>query len=77
LCDAEVITRVHRGYIKRILDVKRTTTSNVIYGETGCFPLSINRKQRVVKYWLNLNKLTVYNMPYNECESGCRRLETC
>ena len=44
LCDAEVIERVHRCYIKRILNVKRTTTSNAIYGETGRFPLIINRK---------------------------------
>ena len=44
LCDAEVIERVHRCYIKWILNVKRTTTSNAIYGETGRFPLIINRK---------------------------------
>ena len=73
---AEVIERVHRCYIKRILNVKRTTTSNAIYGETVRFPLIINRKIRVVKYWLKLNNLTancilkaVYNMLYNECEN--------
>ena len=43
LCVAEVIERVHRCYIKRILNVKRTTTSNAIYGETGRFPMVINR----------------------------------
>ena len=44
LCDAIVIERVHRCYITWILNVKRTTTSNAIYGETGRFPLIINRK---------------------------------
>ena len=43
LCDAEVIERVHRCYIKWILNVKRTTTSYAIYGETGRFPMVINR----------------------------------
>ena len=57
LCDAEVIECVHWCYIKQILSVKHTTTSNAIYRETGCFPLLINRKIRVVKYWLKLNPL--------------------
>ena len=41
------------------------------------FPTDYQQEIRVVKYWLKLNNLTansmlkaVYNMLYNECESG-------
>ena len=59
LCDAEVIERVHRCNIKRILNVKRTTTSSAIYGETGRFPLIINRKY----VWWNIGKNWITWLP--------------
>ena len=50
--------RVHRKYLKRILCVKMSTNNAALYGETGRFPLFIDRYSyvRIIKYWLKIVK---------------------
>ena len=52
---AENIERVHRKFMKWLLNVKMSTTSSAVYGELGRFPLYIDREIRIVKYFLKLH----------------------
>ena len=52
---AENIERVHRKFCKRLLNVKTNTNSLANLSELGRYPLIINRKIRIIKYWLKLH----------------------
>ena len=41
-------------FLKRILGVKNTTSTNMIYYELGRYPLIIKRKLRIFRYWLKI-----------------------
>ena len=41
-------------FLKRILGVKRSTSNDLVYCETGRIPLSTNRQFIMLKYWLKL-----------------------
>jgi hypothetical protein len=74
---AETIERVHRKYLKRILNVKMSTNTLALYGETGRYPLIISRKIKIIKYWFKLiNSYSTNTILYatyitllNDCES--------
>ena len=51
---SEVIERLHRKFLRKLLNVKTTTSNSGIYGEFGRFPLHINIKCRKVKYFIKL-----------------------
>ena len=53
---AHDIEKVHMNFCKRILSVKRSATNVVILSELGRTPLCIDRKIRILKYWLKLLK---------------------
>ena len=42
------------NYCKSILGVKRTTPNCAVRGELGQFPLSIDRKIKIIKYWYKI-----------------------
>ena len=48
------IERVHLKYCKYVLSVKKTTPSVAVYGELGELPLLVKRKERILKYWINI-----------------------
>jgi len=50
----EIIERVQLKFLKHILHVKNSTPNNIIYGETGVFPVSVDIKTRAVAYWSNI-----------------------
>ena len=52
---AENIERVYRKFCKRLLNVKTNTNSLTILSELGRYPLIINKKIRIIKYWLKLH----------------------
>ena len=56
---AHDIENVHVNFCKRILSVKRSAT-NVILSELGRTPLCIDRKIRILKYWLKLLKTKTF-----------------
>ena len=51
---SEVIERLHRKFLRKLLNVKTTTSNSGIYGEFGRYPLYINIKCRIVKYFIKL-----------------------
>ena len=54
LCKADPIERFHLSFLKSVLNVKTSTPTCFVYGELGIFPLIIERKIRVIKYWLKI-----------------------
>ena len=51
---ANNIERIHTQYSKRILQVKRCTQNDYVYGVLDRFNLAFNRYIRIVKYWLKI-----------------------
>lgn len=41
-------------FCKWILKVKRSTCNEIVYGELGRWPLIVERKVRIIKYWLKI-----------------------
>ena len=53
---AEKCNRVHRKFLKIVLDVKMSNYTVALYGETGRFSTFVERYVRIVKYWLKIVK---------------------
>lgn len=72
------LERIHLKFLKRILSVKRNTSSMSVYGELGRYPLYISRYVRIIKYWFkvansdNIIVQKVYNESVIVCEKGYR-----
>ena len=56
LHNASEIEKLLIGFCRNVLTEKKSTVNMMIYSELGRFPLLINRKISVVKYWLRLLK---------------------
>ena len=48
------IEKLHTYYCKKVLGVKRSTCSNLVYFELGRLPLCVNRKLKIIRYWAKL-----------------------
>ena len=48
------MSKYYIGFLKKVLRVKQSTNSCVVYAETGCFPLSLYIQRALVKYWLKV-----------------------
>lgn len=74
--NAECLERLHRKFLKRLLNVKMSTCNAAVYVETGRFPLHVNWKMRIVKYWLKIVKSencileNIYKKLLFDCENG-------
>ena len=70
------IERLHLNFCKKVLLVKRSTSSMAVYGETGRFPLFVNRYARIIKYWLklinteNIILKTMYDILVSDYDKG-------
>ena len=53
---ADQLERFYLAFLKSILGVKKSTPNCFVYGELGVFPLIIERKVRILKYWLKILK---------------------
>ena len=51
---AAAVERVHLKFCKWVLKVSKSTTNEMVYGELGRFPLILEKKVRIVKYWLKI-----------------------
>ena len=50
----EIIERLQLKYLKYILVLKPSTPNVMVYGETGCYPLIIHVKCRIIAYWASI-----------------------
>lgn len=68
----DMIERIQLKFYKQVLNLKKSTPSNMIYGELGVMPLYIDIQTRIISFWTKLvqntadNKLSsvVYNIAY-------------
>ena len=49
--------------IKKFLGVKVSTPNVMVYGESGRFPLQIDSKIKVIKYWLRILDMPFHRLP--------------
>ena len=68
----EILEKLHLQYCKIILNVKKCTTSAMVYGELGRLPLEYNVKCRMLGFWFKMvcgknSKISciLYNLVYN------------
>ena len=52
--DLSLIEKIHTDFLKRVLNVKKSTPHAMVYGELGRFPLSITVKKRIIGFWYKL-----------------------
>ena len=74
-CQADKLDTLYLGFLKSVLGVRKTTPSVFIYRELNIYPLKLNRKLRIFKYWLKILSLpennpvkAVYNMLRNDLD---------
>jgi hypothetical protein len=48
------IELIHTKFLRRLLCVKKSTNLAALYGETGRYPLEVNRKIIMLKFWLKI-----------------------
>ena len=68
-CKADSLERFFISFLKSVLCVKQSTPNCFIYGELGIFPLIIERKIRIIKYWfkiLNSKENSYLRKMYND-----------
>jgi hypothetical protein len=49
-----LLEKLQLKFLKYLFRLKKNTMSNLIYGETGLYPLSVLVKNRIVRFWTNL-----------------------
>ena len=62
--DLTVIERVHLFALKRFLGVSSRTSNDLVYGETGRYPLFVNIYVKVLRYWLKLLEMDPHRIPF-------------
>ena len=62
--DSKSIEIVHCKFLRKVLSVKKSTNLSALYGETGRYPMKIQRQLIMIKYWIKLVK-TPDSLTYN------------
>ena len=67
--NAGCIERIHRKFLKYLLNVKISTNNYATYKELGRYHLSIERYVRIIEYWFKLINISdsncILNAVYN------------
>ena len=72
--DLSAIEMVHSGFfLKRILKVKKSTPTVMLYGDLGRVPLSIGIKKRAVGFWYDM----ILRKTYMSCVRAYVRALAC
>ena len=63
----DIIEKLHLRYCKYVLSVNKSTTSSMVYGELGRYPLNIEYTSRCILFWARIisgpvSKLSVKNV---------------
>ena len=60
------IEQIQLKFLKRMLGVRRQTSSLAVYGDTGQFPIIVLQQISVLKYWCHIQSnlvITKYQGP--------------
>ena len=55
----DMLEKVQLQFYKYIFNLKKSTPSYMIYGETGTLPLSVNIKNRLISFWARIIQNTI------------------
>ena len=67
--EISVLERIQLKYLKNILSVQPQTSTLVVYGETGRFPLVVRQRTNLLKYWcriMNMENNSIVKNTYLE-----------
>jgi len=70
------IERIHLKFCKRLLYVRKSTSTPGVYGELGRYPLYVTRFVKIIKYWCklinsdNIILQCVYKQALDDCKKG-------
>ena len=53
----DILERVQLKFLKYILNLKASTPSFMVYGETGVTPLAIDIKTRIISFWTKITDI--------------------
>ena len=70
-----ILEKLQLKFLKHVLRLNRSTYSQVIYGETGLYPISVHIKMRMVRFWCDIKSSEkysskLYNILYRLHTSG-------
>ena len=75
--DLSVIEKVHTDFMKRILNVKRSTPHVMLYGKLGRYPVTLTFQNKIINFWSKtlLGKETklsyrLYKILHSDYENG-------
>ena len=52
----DIIEKIHLRFCKYVLQVNKSTCSNMVYGELGVTPLVLHAKSRMIMFWARIYK---------------------
>ena len=55
-----IIEKIHLRFCKYVLQVNKSTCSNMVYGELGVTPLALHAKRRMIMFWARIYKIQQY-----------------
>ena len=61
--DITEIEKAHTFALKKLLNVAPRTPNDMVYGETGRVPLSIDAKSNAIRYWIRLTRMEDSRLP--------------
>lgn len=62
---APQVKKIHIDFLKRIMSLRKSTNNFMVYFEFGRYPMYVQRKLRILKYWCSL--LTTNNCILQNC----------
>jgi hypothetical protein len=75
--DGRDVEKIHTKFFRRLLCVRKSTNISALYGELGCYPFSVMRQIKMIKFWVKIIKLgdteivkKVYLMLKQDVDSG-------
>ena len=75
--DCKTIEKIHCKFLRKVLCVKTSTNLDGLYGEIGRFPMIIQRKILMLKYWIKIIKTQnsslikrTYNLLRNDADNN-------
>ena len=76
ILNSDLVERLHRTFLKRLINVKSSTSNSALYGEFGRYPLAINVKVRIMKYFIKLFQYKQNNCIFQAIMNMSNKLHT-
>ena len=55
----DILERIQLKFLKHILNLKASTPTAMVYGETGIMPLKVDVQSRLITFWTKITDTTV------------------